>query len=170
MLLYHGSNLEIITVNLAKCRPFKDFGRGFYLTTIETQAEQMARRTSRIFSDKPWVTAFEFDEESLSVDAVNIKIFEMPSIDWVIFVLNNRNRNFVDFADNNSNHDNKYDIVIGPVANDDIALQFRLFTSGVIDADALVKGMKYRKLNDQYSFHTEKALLYLTKTGARSYE
>jgi hypothetical protein len=42
--------------------------------------------------------------------------------------------------------------------------------SGVIDVDTLVKGMKYRKLNDQYSFHTEKALLYLTKVGAQRYE
>ena len=36
--LYHGSNLEIITIDMMKCRPHKDFGRGFYLTNIQDQA------------------------------------------------------------------------------------------------------------------------------------
>ena len=41
MLLYHGSNVAIVDVDLRICKPYKDFGRGFYLTTIETQAELM---------------------------------------------------------------------------------------------------------------------------------
>ena len=41
---------------------------------------------------------------------------------------------------------------------------------GFIDTDALAKAMKYRKLNNQYSFHTENAVKYLTKTGAWHYE
>lgn len=32
MILYHGSNMFIEQVELQKCRPFKDFGRGFYCT------------------------------------------------------------------------------------------------------------------------------------------
>ena len=27
-------------INLAMCRPYKDFGRGFYLTDIEEQAKK----------------------------------------------------------------------------------------------------------------------------------
>ena len=42
MRLYHGSNLVIDSINLAMCRPYKDFGKGFYLTDIEKQAEKMA--------------------------------------------------------------------------------------------------------------------------------
>jgi len=30
MKLYHGSNTGIDTVNLEKCMPYKDFGRGAY--------------------------------------------------------------------------------------------------------------------------------------------
>ena len=33
MLLYHGSNIDIKEIDLAMCRPYKDFGKGFYLTT-----------------------------------------------------------------------------------------------------------------------------------------
>ena len=40
MRLYHGSNIAIGNINLAMCRPYKDFGRGFYLTDIEEQAKK----------------------------------------------------------------------------------------------------------------------------------
>ncbi|MCM1399251.1 MAG: DUF3990 domain-containing protein [Clostridium sp.] len=39
MKLYHGSNTKIDNINLAMCRPYKDFGTGFYLTDIKEQAE-----------------------------------------------------------------------------------------------------------------------------------
>ena len=47
MLLYHGSNTDIKEINLAMCRPYKDFGQGFYLTVMKEQAEKMAKRVAR---------------------------------------------------------------------------------------------------------------------------
>lgn len=32
MILYHGTNIEIDEIDLDKCRPYKDFGKGFYTT------------------------------------------------------------------------------------------------------------------------------------------
>jgi hypothetical protein len=55
--------------------------------------------------------------------------------------------------------------VIGPVANDDLALLFRQFSEGMIGVDTLVREMEFKKLTDQYSFHTEKALGYLKEAG-----
>ena len=34
MLLYHGSNIDIKEIVLAMCRPYKDFGKGFYLSVF----------------------------------------------------------------------------------------------------------------------------------------
>lgn len=48
MRLYHGSNMMIENIDLSKCKPYKDFGRGFYLTEIKEQAEKMAGRTAAI--------------------------------------------------------------------------------------------------------------------------
>ena len=169
MILYHGSNIEIESIDLSKCRPYKDFGRGFYLTSIKGQAEVWAKRASRIFSGEPWITVFDFDETAMSEHGLRIKAFSEPSPEWATFVLNNRNRKFADYANVNSNHDNKYDIVVGAVADDDIALQLRLLTRGFVNIEALAEAMKYRKLNDQYSFHTEGAAKHLTKTGAWRY-
>jgi len=87
-----------------------------------------------------------------------------------MFVLNNRNRNFLDVSNKNCNQDNKYDLVIGPVANDDIALLLRTYTKGYIDEKSLLKRMRYRKLTDQYSFHTKDALLLLKREGAKPCE
>jgi len=50
MILYHGSNTEIVKIELDKCRPFKDFGRGFYTTPLKEQAWAMAKRTVNTIS------------------------------------------------------------------------------------------------------------------------
>jgi hypothetical protein len=49
MILYHGSNIIIENIDLNKCRPYKDFGKGFYCTTIKSQAELMAKRVAAIY-------------------------------------------------------------------------------------------------------------------------
>lgn len=158
MILYHGTNCSIDRVDLDKCRPFKDFGKGFYLTTIKEQAEKMAIRVSKIYGGNPVVNIFGLDLENLS--QCNTKKFYGPSEEWARFVINNRNGENTGGDDNS---DNKYDVVIGPVANDDLALLFRQFSSGMITVDTLIKEMKYKKLTDQYSFHTENAIRFLTK-------
>lgn len=165
MILYHGSNICIQNIELERCRPYKDFGRGSYCTTIKSQAELMAKRVATIYGGSPSITQFEFDERIFSDTNVNVKKFVGASKDWAMFVLNNRNKHFNQIDSLECNHDNKYDVVIGPVANDDLALLFRTFTSGLIDLDALIKGLKYKKLTDQYSFHTDKALQYLKMVG-----
>ena len=158
MILYHGTNCVVDKIDLNKCRPYKDFGRGFYLTTIKEQAEKMAQRVSNIYGGKPVVNVFRYN--SVVDKEINVKIFDAPTEEWARFVINNRNGE-KSVGDNNSN--NKYDIVIGPVANDDLALLFRQFSNGMIEIDTLIREMKYKKLTDQYSFHTEKALRFLTK-------
>lgn len=56
-------------------------------------------------------------------------------------------------------------MVVGPVADDDLALLFRTFTRGLIDIGTLVREMKYKRFSNQYSFHTPEVLKYLKKIG-----
>lgn len=35
--LYHGSNVRIESIDLGKCKPYKDFGKGFYLTILRNR-------------------------------------------------------------------------------------------------------------------------------------
>ena len=56
---------------------------------------------------------------------------------------------------------------MGPIANDDLALLFRQFSDGLITVETLTREMELKKLTNQYSFHSEKALSYLIKTGIK---
>ena len=95
---------------------------------------------------------------------LNIKNFgNIATEEWANFVLHNRNRTFKNHSNPLSNQDNKYDIVIGCVANDDIALLLRQYQNELIDFDTLIKGLTYKKLSNQYSFHTEKSIQLLQK-------
>ena len=161
--LYHGSNTVIEEIDLAKGRPNKDFGRGFYVTTIQEQAEKMARRVARIYGGEPYVTVFELDEELIEKAGLSVRVFNHPSKDWALFVINNRNRGFEDISSPECNIDNKYELVIGPVANDDLALLFRQFSGGLITVEELTEEMKFKKLTTQYSFHSERAVRLLKK-------
>ena len=147
MKLYHGSNMVIDQIDLSKCKPYKDFGQGFYLTEIKEQAEQMARRTSAIYGGEAVVTEFEFDEIALKI--LSVKTFEEPSEEWALFVMANMQPT------------HSFDIVIGPVADDTIATLFRNFDDGIIDLQMLVNGLKYKKVSSQYLFHSAKAIKYL---------
>ncbi len=156
MKLFHGSNTAIETIDFARCKPYKDFGCGFYLTEIEEQAVLMAKRTASIYGGVPVVTAFEFDETAASNDpALSIKRFDEPNEEWALFVMNNRNRTQIHPV-------HEYDIVIGPVADDAIATLFRNFDDGIIDLPTLVNGLRYKKISSQYFFHSQKAAAYLT--------
>ena len=164
MKLYHGSNVVIESINLAMCRPYKDFGKGFYLTDIEEQAKQMAKRVSRIYGGSPVVNIFEIQDDFRKMSDIKIMDFGIQTTEeWAKFVMSNRNRAFTDEVNTLCNRDNKYDIVIGPVADDNMALLFRQYENEIIDFETLLKGMIYKKTSSQYSFHTEKVIRLLRK-------
>jgi len=171
--LFHGSTMEIEKIDLNKCRPFKDFGCGFYTTPQREQALKMAKRTVRIFREgKSCITEYLFNDNFLKNSQygkdtafLNIKHFNEPNNDWARFVINNRNHKFTDIKSHECNIDCKYDIVIGPVANDDITALVDVYLSGILSDDALARELSFRDLNIQISFHSEKSLRCLQKTG-----
>ena len=76
MILYHGSNIEIKEINLMKSRPYKDFGRGFYLSLDKLQAQRLAeQRTSIELEGKPTINCYEFDETLLRNGSLDVLWF-----------------------------------------------------------------------------------------------
>lgn len=157
MILYHGTNIDIQSIDLNQCMPYKDFGQGFYLTDIELQAREMAIRKSKFARNtSPHVLKYEFDEQQLNNEELQIKIFREVSEEWAQFIVANRYN-----PNNNTIHN--YDIVIGPIADDGVALQIGLFKDGYINLATLAEALKYRKLNNQYYFGTPKAIKLLKR-------
>jgi len=164
VILYHGSNQVVSVVDFKKCKPYKDFGLGFYLTIYTEQAKRMATRTANIYGGIPVVNVFEYNEDAAR--GLNIKVFDGPTAEWARFVMNNRNKFFKDVASLDCNTDAKYDIVVGPVANDDMVTLFREFETGFRTFDYLAEQLKHpRQLTNQYSFHTIRAAQALTNKG-----
>jgi hypothetical protein len=86
MILYHGSNVEIDTIDLALCQVGKDFGCGFYLTDIKDQAESMAMRRTKITRrGSPIITSYLLDESELSGGVLSIKVLKFPTLQRTIF-------------------------------------------------------------------------------------
>ena len=156
MILYHASNIAIDKIDFDKCRPYRDFGKGFYLTEIRHQAERMALRTVKMFKGEPTLTCFDFNLEEAVANGLKIRIFNTPDEEWARFIMNNRDINVPQPC-----HD--YDIVIGPVADDTIARLLRLFTENFISEGQLVKELTFSKVTSQYFFHTEAAIKMLKR-------
>jgi len=157
MILYHGTNIDIQSIDLEQCMPYKDFGRGFYLTDLEQQAKDMALRKAKFSPNtSPYVLKYEFDEKALNSEDFQVKIFKEVSEEWAQFIVANR------YNPNNEVIHN-YDIVVGPIADDGVALQIGLFKDGYINLATLTEALKYRKLNNQYFFGTPKAIKLLRR-------
>lgn len=50
MIVFHGSDLVVIEPDTNHSEVHLDFGKGFYVTSVRTQAERWARRKAMIHS------------------------------------------------------------------------------------------------------------------------
>ena len=153
MTLYHGS-LEIVEKPqiLQANRPL-DFGTGFYTTTSLQQARRWVKlRMEQSQASVGFINIYEYTPKS----DLRTRLFRSANEAWVDFV--HANRTIQDY-----NHD--YNIVTGPVANDNVYLSFNLYESGIITKRELIRRLKTYKLVDQLLFHTERSLDTLEYVG-----
>ena len=156
MRLYHGTNADIETIDLSQGLRYKDFGMGFYATPDKTTAIRMAQKRARLFGDKATLITYEFNEDALSSD-LKIKRFpEKASVEWFLFINENRDRK-------NLSPIHDYDIVIGPIADDGVALQLTNYREGIYSPEQAALLLQDKYLDQQYFFGSYKALQYLKK-------
>ena len=156
MILYHGSNVQIERIELEKSKPFKDFGRGFYLSPDKQQAEKMAIFRSKVLGNAPIVTEFSFDERKLYDGTLRFLSFDSYTEEWAKFVLKNR--------EESDSFQDDYDVIYGTIANDRIGLQIHKLMEKSIDMQEFLHRIKYFKgVTYQYFFGTDCAISYLKK-------
>lgn len=140
--LYHGTYLSIPQPLAKVGRKNLDFGPGFYLTNIESQAKNwaiiIASRKSR--ERKAVINKYHFDIESAQADNVRIKRFDTYDIEWLNYVVDCRRG-----KDISSN----YDIVEGGVANDNVIDTVEDYEKGIITAEQALGQLRYKKINHQ---------------------
>ena len=59
---------------------------------------------------------------------------------------------------------------IGPVADDNTMEAIQLYIAGILSSDETVERLSYNKVNNQISFHTEKAIESLEFIRRLAYE
>jgi hypothetical protein len=147
MILYHGSNVivkkPVLFLNQVRSL---DFGPGFYTTTNREQAIDFARKVMiRTKTKTRFVSVYEFADTPASKE-LKVLCFEKPDEDWFDFVLLNRRKSYLG---------RKYDLIIGPVANDDVFTTLQLFENGILSRTQAMDALKVKKLYNQYTFATE---------------
>ena len=152
MKLYHGSYLKIDEIDLTKAKPYKDFGRAFYLTKFHEQAKNWADRLGQEHRTIGVVSEFEFDEYAYEDDSLNVLVFEKYDEQWLDFVVLNRN---------NRQQMHDYDIVEGPIADDKIQNRIHTYLSGEISKLDFLEELKWHEETHQIGFCTIASLVFL---------
>lgn len=151
MTLYHGSNIEIKVPKIIQSKRLLDFGTGFYLTSDYEQAAKWAvRTTNRRETGTPTISVFNIADSEL--ENLDILVFEAANKEWLRYISQNRSNNLVR---------DSYDIVIGPVANDQAIRTVNNYLKGYLTEDIAIQLLLPQNLKDQYVFKTEKALSVL---------
>ncbi len=156
MIIYHGSNVVVEKPKLIAQNRYLDFGYGFYTTTNKAQAISFAEKVyKRKNEGTKQVSIYEVDEAKLFCECFVLK-FDSPNEAWLDFVSENRSGNY--------DGDN-YDVVYGPVANDDVYTTFTLYQAGALSKEQTLETLKIKKLYDQMVFTSEKALSFIKFVG-----
>lgn len=158
MILYHGSNLKIEKPIILDSKRALDFGKGFLFNAYLEQAKKWSiLMTKRRETGIATVSVFEYNENN------NLKTlkFAFANKKWLKFISNNRKM---------ISESNNYDVVIGPVANDNTMPVINLYLSGEYDEDEALKRLLPQKLKNQVVFKTAESLKYLKFKEIIKYE
>ncbi len=152
MILYHGSNVTVEKPVLVKQNRFLDFGFGFYTTTNKEQAKDFAVKvTDKRKNGTATINIYEVDETKAFAEC-NVLSFDEPDEAWLDFVAQNRQGMY---------SGEKYDLIYGPVANDDVYRTITLYMTGILSKEQTLEALKIRKLYNQLVFTSEKSLGYI---------
>ena len=156
MILYHGTNIDFEDIDLSKCKRGKDFGCGFYLSESEQQAFEIAQNRVKFQGGELVIQKYEFDDSLLNSHLL-FQRFENYTKEWAEFIYANRN-NF------NRENIHFYDVVYGPIANDNVGLQVHNLIEHNISLEVFLERLKYMQgITFQYFFGTERAIQQLKR-------
>ena len=147
MLLYHGSNVIVKKPEIKTSIRGLDFGTGFYLTSDIEQAKKFSvtvrDRAIRLRKEpvgSPTLNVYEYEERRAQKNLI-VRVFSKPDGDWLDYIKQNRQKSYSGEI---------YDVVIGPVANDDVFTTIRLFERGILSFETVVNELRAWVYTDQY--------------------
>ena len=137
--IYHGSNVVVEKPQILVSGFYKDFGYGFYCTNIEKQAKKWALTKS----GNSVVSYYKY----VPLNGLQILSFPKMTDEWLDFVVACRR-----------GIKHNYDIIEGPMADDQIWDYVEDFMEGKITREAFWVLAKFKYPTHQIVFCTQKAL------------
>ena len=137
MIVYHGSTQIIQHPDVIHSKKYLDFGQGFYITSFEKQAKKWAIRKGMRQNKPAIVNVYEMRED---LNDFRVLSFEKENEKWLDFVCACRRGEPLN---------NKYDVIIGSVADDDVFKVVDMYFRGLWNKEKVLDELTYYKMNDQ---------------------
>ena len=149
IILYHGSKNIVESPEIRVTKYNKDFYFGFYCTTLDAQAKRWATR----FDGKGILNEYRYTPN----EELSVKVFPEMSEEWLDFIVACR-----------SGKSHNYDIVEGPMADDQVWDYVEDYVAGNISKAAFWELVKFKYPTHQIVFCTEQALETISFEGSEN--
>ena len=151
--LYHGSTLSIEHPLAKVGRADLDFGRGFYLTSLRSQAEQWAARVQLLrASTTAWINVYEFDMDAAIKAGFKLLRFDAYDQHWLNFIVASRN---------GKQPWKDYDIIEGGVANDRVIDTIEDYLNDIITIEHALGNWYMHNLIIRYVCSISNSLIHI---------
>ena len=147
MKLYHGSTVIVKNPLVSFGRSNLDFGKGFYATKMQSQAENWIQRFI-VLGKKGFINIYDFNDSDIRLK-YRYKFFSEYDEEWLDFILACLSGSTI-YLD--------YDIIDGGIANDKVFNTLELYFSKLIDKNVALQRLKFEKPNNQICFVNQEVL------------
>lgn len=144
MLIYHASYMRVERPDTHHSRQNLDFGKGFYATVMQSQAERYAQRFI-LRNRKGILNVYEYKPTA----DLQIKKNEAYNAEWLDFVAACRMGEDVY---------KKYDVISGGIADDRVFNTLDLYFSNQMSKEEALKRLIFEKPNHQLCFTNQSVI------------
>ena len=146
MIVYHGSVCKVRQPDISFSKSNLDFGRGFYVTSYRGQAERWAKRKAMRSRRSPILNIYEIADD---LDEYKVLNFQRINETWLDFVCSCR-RGGDDYL--------AYDVIKGPVADDDVFQCINFYYHGIWTKKRTLEEIRFARPNDQIALITQNVI------------
>jgi hypothetical protein len=144
MKLYHTSNIGIPSPDTSHSRNHLDFGRGFYLTPLESQARSYGHRFIRR-GEPAVMNVYQFSDDIADATRKTFPAYDGEWLDYITAC-----RKGLPHA--------QYDIIEGGIADDRVFDTVDLYLQGVYSRDQALDQLRWKEPNLQVCVASQEVL------------
>ena len=146
--VFHGSVMPIEKPLATVGRPNLDFGKGFYVTNRQSQAEALAVRLGERENRPPTVSVYSFDIDSVK-SSFKYKRLAAYDAEWLQFIVNCRSGKGVW---------KEYDVIEGGVANDRVIDTVEAYVAGLMPLEKALSELCKHQPNNQFCITSQNVI------------